>query len=219
MDSTFQAALFDLDGTLIESEGLWVEAYRSFLFDRGMNISKKEAMDLIYGKSFHHVYEKTIERYPLLIDMKMDEMGNILRENFASLGRYRSIVISSSLALLNKLADRMKIAIVSGSRRRDIEAAMDIMGIRDEIEIYLGAEDYSPGKPHPACYRLACRRLSLPPEYCIVFEDSEAGVQAAKSAGIFCVALKRPGQLPEQDLSLADKVVADLSLIDTVRIY
>ena len=74
-------------------------------------------------------------------------------------------------------------------------------------------EDYDPGKPHPACYLAAAREAGLPPEQCVVFEDSNAGVCAAKDAGAYAVALARPDR-PEQDYSRADLVLEDLSLFE-----
>jgi len=87
------------------------------------------------------------------------------------------------------------------------------LGLRDAVSFSLGAEDYGPGKPDPSCFLMAAERLGVNPEQCVVFEDSAAGVLAAKSAGMSCVALVRPG-LPEQDVTSADRVVEDLGDFD-----
>lgn len=84
------------------------------------------------------------------------------------------------------------------------------MGIGRDVRFVLGAEDYEPGKPSPAGFLLGARRLGVPPETCLVFEDSRAGVLAAKQAGMLCVALARPGSHP-QDLSGADWILEDLA--------
>ena len=116
--------------------------------------------------------------------------------------------------MLKKLAESYPVAIVSGSPRRDIEEGIQSMEIEPYIEFYLGSEDYYPGKPDPACYLTAAARFSLPPQKCLVFEDSYAGVRAAKSAGMYCIGLRRPGA-PYQDLRSADRILQDLSEFDT----
>ena len=63
------------------------------------------------------------------------------------------------------------------------------MGIEDVVNFYLGHEDYHPGKPHPACYLRAAEIAEALPENCVVFEDSNAGISAAKDAGMYGVAL------------------------------
>ncbi len=78
------------------------------------------------------------------------------------------------------------------------------------VRFVLGAEDYAPGKPSPAGFLEGARRLGVPPQECLVFEDSAAGIAAARAAGMRCVALDRPGAYP-QDLSAADWVLSDLA--------
>ncbi len=84
------------------------------------------------------------------------------------------------------------------------------MNIGEVIAFYLGHEDYEPGKPHPACYLTAARKLGVAPERCVVFEDSDAGLCAAKDAGMYGVALSRSGR-PGQAYSRADLILSDLA--------
>ena len=207
-----EAALFDLDGTLLDSEVLWVEATERYLNDRGHAVGYEDALMIVYGRSWSDVYAGVLERFPEL-DETMEEMEESLRAYMLDLREGRDVVIAGSVALLRRLADQMPIAIVSGSPCADIEAAIDLFGLRDAVSFSLGAEDYGPGKPDPSCFLMAAERLGVNPEQCVVFEDSAAGVLAAKSAGMSCVALVRPG-LPEQDVTSADRVVEDLGDFD-----
>jgi len=120
------------------------------------------------------------------------------------------IRIHSSIALLEKLSQRHPVAIVSGSTRRQVSDAITLMGVGERLQFYLGSEDYPRGKPDPACFLLAAKRFGIDPAECLVFEDSSAGVSAAKAAGMHCVALCRPGH-PHQNLSGADNILADLA--------
>ena len=101
-------------------------------------------------------------------------------------------------------------AIVSGSTRHDIQEAIDQMEIGDCLAFFVGAEDYRFGKPAPDCFQLAADKLGIAPAACVVFEDSTVGVAAAKAAGMYCVALSRPGR-PAQQLDGADLVLDDLA--------
>jgi beta-phosphoglucomutase-like phosphatase (HAD superfamily) len=101
------------------------------------------------------------------------------------------------------------VAIVSGSPRVDVQDGVELLGIAPLLRFFLGSEDYPRGKPDPAGFLLAAQRLGAAPADCLVFEDSAAGVRAARAAGMRCVALARPGA-PAQDLSDADLVLNDL---------
>lgn len=208
-----RASLFDLDGTLQDSEVLWVEATRVFMEERGAGISPAEATKLVYGHSWRDVFAGMARLLPDLAQAGAERTADELRPYFLRLRSEADICIPGSLALLRRLAARMPVAVVSGATRYDVAESVARLGIADLLRFCLGAEDYGAGKPDPACYLTAARRLALPPATCLVFEDSEAGVRAAKSAGMRCVALQRMGA-PAQRLDAADLVVADLADFD-----
>jgi beta-phosphoglucomutase-like phosphatase (HAD superfamily) len=121
-----------------------------------------------------------------------------------------NVIIYSSAELLKTLAHRYPVIIVSGSPRADVEEAVRLLDAAAHVRFVLGAEDYTPGKPSPAGFLLGARLLGVEPAACLVFEDSQAGVTAAKAAGMWCVALARDSAHP-QDLSAADWVLSDLA--------
>lgn len=204
-----RAYLFDMDGTLIDTEPLWVEAVVNVVNALGFPLDREEAARLVYGRSWHDIYRTIVSRwpgFPLSIEAAQDR----LTPEFMALRGRRDVRIHSSIALLRRLAAAHPVAVVSGSPRPDVDAGIELMGIGGLIRFSLASDDYSPGKPDPACYLAAAARLGLPPSACVVFEDSAAGVRAAKAAGARCVALARPGMPHPQDVSAADEVLADL---------
>lgn len=203
------ALIFDLDGTLLDSEILWVEATEEFLRAHDPGITRDVATALVYGRSWHDVY-RDIRRRLTHLHMGLEEMQRALAPHFQRLKRTRDIRIVSSIELLKRLAATRPCCIVSGSPREDIRDGIELMGIGSHLRFYLGAEDYAPGKPDPACFLMAAERLGVPPARCLVFEDSAAGVTAAKRAGMSCIGLARPGR-PPQNLAGADLVVGDLA--------
>lgn len=203
------AYIFDMDGTLLDTEILWVEVTEDQIRDAGLEISREEALEIVYGRSWSDVYESICARFPTL-GMSLPEMEVDLSRRMAVLRKLRDVRIPGSIDLLRRLAVDSTVCIVSGSPRRDLQAAIDLMDIHGHLEFYLGAEDYGPGKPDPACFLKAARMLGVPPAECVVFEDSTAGIAGAKLAGMTCVALAREGA-PKQDVTLADLVLNDLS--------
>ena len=83
-----------------------------------------------------------------------------LQRHFLALRSERDVRIHGSIDLLTRLADRYPVAIVSGNARRDVAEAIKFLKIGARVAFYLGCEDYSPGKPDPACFRLAAECLA-----------------------------------------------------------
>jgi beta-phosphoglucomutase-like phosphatase (HAD superfamily) len=210
-----EAFIFDMDGTLMDSEIIWVRAVEDFLESRGQGIEHDDAIRLVYGRSFGSIYGDIVRLYPG-IDEGILKMEKDLRESFRRLGGTADAGIASSVGLLKKLSLKYPVCIVSGSPREDLDYSIRFLGIENDIAFSLASEDYSPGKPHPACFLLAACKLGKPPERCLVFEDSAAGVRAAATAGMACVALSRKG-MPVQDVSSADEVLEDLAGFDASK--
>jgi len=209
-----KAAIFDLDGTLMDTEIIWVEGTRQYLSQRGFTISHADVLAIVYGRSWRQVYADIVSRFPAL-GVTIEVMEAELSADMQRLQEARGddLIIEGSVALLRRLAGRIPVCIVSGSPCADIERAVRRMGIGDKLAFFIGAEQYGPGKPDPTCFLMARERLGVAAADCVVFEDSAAGVRAAKAAGMVCVALARPG-MPAQDVSPADRVVADLAAVD-----
>lgn len=202
------AYLFDMDGTLLDSEILWVEAVEKYLTDFGFPLTREEAIDLVYGISWRDIYLEIRRRFPGL-GLGYEQFAGAVEPIFSRLRQTRDIRIHSSIQLLRNLAREYPVCIVSGSNATGVADGIETMGVGKDIRFFLSANDYAPGKPDPTCFLMAAERLEVEPPRCLVFEDSAAGVQAAKAAGMHCVALARP-ERPVQDLSLADRVLADL---------
>lgn len=210
------AYFFDLDGTLVDTERLYVNAVEIALAERDCFLTHEEALDVVYGKSWIDVFTETNRRFPQAYST-VQAMESAIRRHFIELRDREDVRVPSSIDLLQRLSLDYPVAIVSGSQRREIQESVDRMGIASNIQFFLGAEDYNPGKPSPACYLLAAEKANVEPERCLAFEDSTVGVQAAKAAGMYCVALQREGAT-KQDVSLADWVVSDLADFDQIAL-
>jgi len=211
-----EAFIFDLDGTLMDSEVLYVEATKEALKNRGVLISHQESVELVYGRGWSVIWADVCERFPGVY-AESEEMEEVIRSLFLRLRSRLDIKIEGSVDLLKRLSEQFPVAIVSGSPRVDVAEGIELLQIASHIDFYMGSEDYYSGKPDPTCFLEASKRFQVQPSQCLVFEDSFAGVCAAKSAGMHCVALQRDNA-PPQDLSGADEILGDLSDFDLERL-
>jgi HAD superfamily hydrolase (TIGR01509 family) len=108
------------------------------------------------------------------------------------------------------------LAITSSAVGSSIEAILVRLGLRDAFALIVDGSEVTHGKPDPEAYLVTARKLAVDPAACIVFEDSEVGVLAAKRAGMFCVAVRNPRALTFQDLGPADVVVDSMERVDVV---
>jgi len=203
----FDAFLFDLDGTLIDSETIWIEAIELALHQRGAMLTHAQVADLVLGRSWPDIFANIQRRFPAAYATRQ-AMELVTVPLYREYGTRRDIRIHSSIALLRRLAEKGTTLIVSGSTRNRIAESIELMDVADLIPFYIGAEDYARGKPAPDCFLLAAERLAVAPGRCLVFEDSPAGVAAAKAAGMTCVALHRQETAPPTG---ADLVLDDLA--------
>jgi HAD superfamily hydrolase (TIGR01509 family) len=106
------------------------------------------------------------------------------------------------------------LAITSSAVRSSIEMILERLGLREPFALIVDGSEVTRGKPDPEAYLVTAERLGVMPRECVVFEDSTVGVQAAKAAGMFCVAVRNPRALERQDLGAADLVVESFEEID-----
>ena len=207
-----EAIIFDMDGTLIDSEVLWVEAIELALLDRGVPVTREEMSALVYGRSWSDIYVDIEARYPGAYASRF-EIEAFTEPLFSRMSCERDICIHPSVALLRSLGERLPLAIVSGSTRHRIEKTIEDLGIGFLVDVFLGCEDVSAGKPDPVGFQMAARAMGVDACRCLVFEDSAAGVRAAKAAGMACVGLSRENAR-DQDLDGADVVLSSLDCFE-----
>lgn len=110
-------------------------------------------------------------------------------------------------AIAQLCAANLRMAITSSAVGDSIDAILRRLQLRDAFELIVDGSEVQHGKPDPEAYLLTARKLELAPRQCIVFEDSEVGVLAAKRAGMTCVAVRNPRAQTVQDLSAADVTI------------
>lgn len=200
--------LFDLDGTLVDSERESGEAMARALADEHGLVIEQSDKDYVIGRSWVAIYERLAARYPQLSWNRAELIARtaMKRESvFAELG---VTVLPGAREVLRWTRGRPR-ALVTGSSR--VEALQVLPHISEDavFDAIFAAEDVPSSKPAPDGYRLAMGRLGLRPEQCVVLEDSVSGIAAGRAAGCLVIAV-RAGNFGGWDQSHAHHVIDSL---------
>jgi riboflavin kinase len=205
-----RAVLFDLDGTLVDTERDNVESV--VLAARRWKIELDDDMRyFIVGHSWNEIYSRIHKTYGLtasmgdLITAAVDEKRKLV----ATKG-YRAL--PGAIALVQRLAEKAPLAVVSGASRVEVQEAVEAIGLTHFFKVLLGAEDYQKGKPNPEPFLLGMKKVNATPSGCIVIEDAQPGILAGKAAGMNVIAV-RAGNFLAYDQSAADVEVDTLDEI------
>ena len=210
--------MFDLDGLLIDSEPLWREAEIEVFGSIGVRLT-----DEMCASTMSLRIDEVVEHWYRLFPWEGPEKPEVERrvvDRLISLLREKGIPLPGiDTALTSFRSLGLRLALASSSTHRIIEAALDRLGLGEEFEVILSAEDEVAGKPDPAIYLSAASALRVPPESCIALEDSLNGVLAAKAAGMTCIAipvgtLDYPSGGPEADLTLGSLEEVSTKLVE-----
>jgi HAD superfamily hydrolase (TIGR01509 family) len=203
-----RAVLFDLDGTLVDSERTYSEALaRALRAAHAVDISQADR-DYCVGRSWVAIHARLVELYPAIAwtrDQMIAATAETSRTIFATEGVCE---LPGARAAVTRFADRPR-GLVTGSSRAEAGHMLGLLGLADAFAVRLCAEDVPRSKPAPDGYLMACERLGLPPAQVLVVEDSSAGVAAARAAGCAVVAV-RAGNFAGHDQSAAHRVIETL---------
>lgn len=210
-EASFRGAIFDQDGTLVDSMGVWPEIDREFLARRGIVLDEsytRAVKTLPYAEAARY----TIERYGL------EETAEAIMKEWddMALMMYRCHIPCKrgAAAYLRRLkAQGVKIALATLSPWRLTEAVLKANGIYEFFDVFTDVSQVSRNKEEPDLYLLAAERLGLAPSECVVFEDVLPGIRAAKRAG-FLVCGVRDHSSREEECQIrqtADWLIEDFA--------
>jgi HAD superfamily hydrolase (TIGR01509 family) len=197
--------LFDLDGTLADTEPLQWEAYRRVLRPFGADVGRDE-----YRRHWVAVAggaEYACRTYGLPIDA--DELRRRKAREYRALIAAGVAARPGARAALVRLRPVARVALATNTARAEADVVLDHLGVRDLLDAVVAREDYAAAKPAPDAYLAAARALGLPPAACLVVEDTTRGVQAGLAAG--CPVVAVPNELTyDNDFSGARRRLAGL---------
>jgi HAD superfamily hydrolase (TIGR01509 family) len=201
------AVIFDLDGLLADTEPIWSEATRRLLARRGCLYDAALKPSLM-GRHPLEVMRRLCAHYQLEEDPAslVQERVTILR------ALYQSGVqpLSGARELVHALfAEEVPMAVASGSPGDIVAWVLRALDLSPPLTVFVGSDAVERGKPAPDLFLLAAQRLGAVPAVCVVLEDSTAGIEAARAAGMRCVAVPSP-ETPAAGAAKADRVAGTL---------
>jgi len=185
---TFQAYLFDCDGTIADSMPLHYVAWRTALAEWNCEFPE----DLFYAFGGLPVAE-IIARLNRSQGLKMPVFAVARRKEelyFEALPHLKAV--PEVLEHIDAQQGRIPLAVVSGSTRESVRASLCSLQLLEKFATLVCAEDYKRGKPDPEAFLIAAERLGVNPEFCLVFEDTDMGIQAANAANMASVRVPPP---------------------------
>lgn len=208
------AVLWDVDGTLVDTAELHYQAWLVLAGQIGKPFARADFaatfglrnQDIIPGIFGAHLSAHDVA-----------ELGERKEESYRAAARQHGVILlPGARALLEGFQTAgFKQAIGSSAPRKNVELILQLTQSEQYFQAVVSVEDIHRGKPDPEVFLIAANKLAVSPNHCLVLEDAVAGVQAAKAAGMKCIAVRSGGQHSEAALAQAgaDRVVSNLEQV------
>ncbi|MGH9446611.1 MAG: HAD family hydrolase [Terriglobia bacterium] len=203
------AAIFDMDGVLVDSNPFHLRKWAELLRDRNIPYDAADLPLQILGKRNDHAF-----RLFFGADMsqeKMRRLGEELEEHFRRAFRPHARPLPGLEALLRRLRGAgIPMAVASSAMRSNVEFIVDALQFRPFFRSVISGDDVRSPKPDPEIYLKSAEALGVKPEACVAFEDSFVGIEAVKAARMKCVAIASTFPID----GLRSQTSADLAVTD-----
>ncbi len=205
-----RAAIFDMDGVIVDSHPVHKKTWRKFLESLGKEIDEEHLNFIMEGRK-----RDEILRYFLgeLSDEQVRALGHqkeqLFREESADMK-----AIDGLREFLWQLSEaKIRLAVASSGSNGRVNYVLDLLDLRHYFQAIVTGDQVKYGKPDPTIFRVACDHLRVRPSETLVFEDSVSGVRAAKAAGMRCVGVATNGIIAILVEAGADHIIPDFSAI------
>ncbi len=205
-----RAAIFDMDGVIVDSHPAHKKTWRKFLESLGKEIDEEHLNFIMEGRK-----RDEILRYFL---------GELSDEQVRALGRQKEQLfreespdmktIEGLREFLQQLSEaKIRLAVASSGSNGRVNYVLDLLDLRNYFQAIVTGDQVTYGKPDPTIFRLACEQLCVRPSETLVFEDSVSGIRAAKAAGMRCVGVATNGITAILVEAGADHIIPDFSAV------
>lgn len=202
------ALIFDMDGVIVDSNPFHKQAWEIFCQKHGHHLSEEELRQQVYGKTNH-------DALPFLF-------GNLTEEQIKTYGEHKEVIFRklflphitpvTGLREFLPIAQQHfeKLAIATSASTPNVDFTLDHLNIRNYFSVIVDETFVKRGKPDPEIYLSAASKLGMPPESCIVIEDSLSGIESAKRAGMKVIGITTTHNAEELQ-PLVDWVIRDFN--------
>ncbi len=205
---TPSAVIFDMDGTLFDSENTYFLAFKTAFAEQGGKLTRTDYFRNFAGTTNAFIEQSLATRAPASFSPPRfaQRWRSLLDEEIS---RNSPQPFPGVLNLLTRLREaKIPIALASSSDSSEIQRLLLASGLLDFFPIRIGGDQVTSGKPDPQPFLLAAEKLGISPARCVVFEDSIAGITAAKRAGMTVIHVHRKSTTPHSP----QNSVADITL-------
>ena len=205
-----KAAIFDMDGLLLDSEPLWKKAEIVVFNSIGVPLTEELCRETV-GVRLDGVVRHWQRKFPWQTESLESVEARILEEVSRLVVEHGKLMpgVSETIEMLRR--ENYALAVASSSPLQLIRTALEKFAIIELFSVLHSAEFEEKGKPDPAVYLSAMSRLGFEPDDCVAFEDSVPGVRAAKSAGARVIAVPDPVDTSNPGFAAADVVLSSLT--------
>ena len=198
-----KAVIFDMDGVIVDSEPINYEVIRITFEKAGVKISKKEFIEewIVKGTGSR----EAIKRHN--IKMSSEDLQKIKKKIYLDILKRKVKLKPNAKRTIINLHKKYKLALASQGHRYNIDIIVKKFKLSKFFQAIIGKQDVNKGKPNPEIFLKASKELKVKPEECLVIEDTEKGIIAAKRAGMICIAVPDTWTKKYNDFSKADLVV------------
>jgi beta-phosphoglucomutase len=201
MLESMRAALFDLDGVIVDTAKYHYVAWRELANSLGFDLSEAQN-ERLKGVSRAESLELILQMGGVSLDeAEKQRLGEAKNQRYVELVKTvgPDEILAGAGEYLRRLRERgVKIAL--GSASKNAELVLQGLGIRDQFDVVVDGTKVKKSKPDPEVFLLGSEWLGVLPSQCVVFEDAAAGVEAAKAAGMAAVGIGSADNLPRADL-------------------
>jgi beta-phosphoglucomutase family hydrolase len=195
------AVLWDMDGTLVDSEEFHWLSWRDTMAQEGVPVTREQFL-ATFGQRNDSILPQWLGQDAT--QERIQRIGDAKEALYRKLVRQRGLQplpgAQEWVARLHREGWRQ--AIASSAPRANVEVVLEVTGLGSYFQAIVSAEDVTAGKPDPQVFQKAAKRLGIPPARCIVVEDAAAGVEAARRAGMRSIGVSGKGSPLPADLAV-----------------
>ena len=217
-----KAVVFDFDGIIVDSEPLHYRAFQKVLEPLGAGFSWAEYIDKYMGFDDRDAFREAFKAAGLeLSEHKLAEVIAFKASLFHEVASEGVSSYPGVIELIRRISGNIPLAICSGALRSDVMPVLEMLSLQDCFNCIVTADDVSASKPDPASYSLAIHTLQLlfpvnaiTPDTSVAIEDTPAGINSAKGAGLKVLSVTN--SYPAEELAFADMIVESLAEVTPV---